>query len=207
MFLNLRGFEFRGTPLKDLRTDWLDTVKGHWQGRSAISASAKQQVKGLQAPPSMRAIPKLAKVLKRSRPVVHEYEGPVTTSFRPRYNYLDDCRLRRITISSLRVHDSPSSDDSSECHLNESGVIYDNTHRSGLAASVILSKGTSPLNSRAMNVRTVCLMTRSTSSSRLVGASGGSHLDLSRFSVANADVDLSGGSEATLNLSGSLTLF
>ena len=35
-------------------------------------------------------------------------------------------------------------------------------------------------------------------------ASGGSHLDLTNFSVTNANVDLSGGSQATVHLSGTL---
>ena len=38
----------------------------------------------------------------------------------------------------------------------------------------------------------------------VIGASGGSRLELSDFHVNNADVNLSGGSQATINLDGKL---
>ena len=38
----------------------------------------------------------------------------------------------------------------------------------------------------------------------MISTSGGSQLDLSGFHVANANVDMSGGSQATVNLDGGL---
>ncbi len=48
------------------------------------------------------------------------------------------------------------------------------------------------------------LMAEGKAANLVVSCSGGSELDLSDFPVSNADVDLSGGSQATINLSGTL---